>query len=311
MARGLSRKVLSVTGLMLLLAGCSGAQAPKAARLASPRQTDAMPQSPAIESTSPESLPADALRWYVSWRCVANLKPINETISFRIAEDHVDVLYEDGDADRFDVHLAMHKQDDWRVFTGKFEVGKALWMTDGYVIVQSPHLPPKMQKRYDGEKDLKSIYRRITFFEQPDGMAVSILPSSSTGDHSNFGRLDCSLAPVPKDDSIRFDKALDFANGPTACIQASECCRALRAKHHAPAESDTDEICDSAADISPRYCRSWYGYTTRNAQWGVQSECSPAHDGGMLCTFGERPKKPRPLPSECPVTNPPEASASR
>jgi len=99
---------------------------------------------------------------------VYNWVPEEKPIWFRIARDHVDMLAEDY-ADRLNTELTATKQDDWDVFTGKYEVGKAIWMTDGFVIVQGPLVSPRTRQRFANDKGLKSIHHRITFTEQSEG----------------------------------------------------------------------------------------------------------------------------------------------
>jgi hypothetical protein len=57
----------------------------------------------------------------------------------RVAAFYVDVLYPNDIVEHLDTRLAVVKHDDWEVVTGKYEVGNALWMVDGLVVVDGPN----------------------------------------------------------------------------------------------------------------------------------------------------------------------------
>jgi hypothetical protein len=235
---------------------------------------------------------------------VAEEKPI----SFRIARDHVDMLAEDY-AERFDIELTVTKQDERNVFSGKYEVGKAVWIVDGYVIIQGPLVSPRMRKEYADRKDLKSIYRRITFTEQPDGMAVSLVPANNTGDHSKFGWLECNLLKLPDNLHPQYDALFERETSPAPCAEATACCQAIKSAGRGAGDEDTTDVCNGRPDLTPRYCRNWTAHAVHEFRWGFESTCTTERNGQRLCSIGQRPKKPRVVPAACISTKKTKASA--
>jgi len=285
-----------ILGLFLSFASC--AEAPRS-------KSQTVQMAPAVAPTSPGKLEDEStilakyLGWHVSTYCEFNSNPIAESIRFRLAEDHVDVLHADGDADRYDVHLTATKLGQWDEFGGNYEVGKALWMTDGFVIVQSPSLPPALQKEYADNKDLTPIYRRITFTQRPDSLAVLVAPVTDTGQHSQFGELECQLRPVPKEERANYDESLQEANGPTACKRAATCCDALRALDQGINDEGSRYVCNREPNVPARYCRSWQKQHVRDYQTSWGGSCQTDKDGQRWCSIGKPPDKPRPVPKGC------------
>ncbi|HRI69140.1 MAG TPA: hypothetical protein PK156_33145 [Polyangium sp.] len=284
-----------IVALLVMVGGCSKALAPTP-------QIQCPPPANVekISEIEPRqlSIPDNDLGWYQSERCTYDWVAEEKPIWFRIAHDHVDMLAEDY-AERFDVELSVTKQDEWSVFSGNYEVGKAIWMVDGYVIVQGPLVSPRMREGYTDQKGLKTIYRRITFIDQPDGMVVSLVPANNTGDHSRFGWLECKLYKLPKELQAHYDMLFDRETSPLPCAEAQACCQAIKSAGRGASDESTADVCNGRPDLTPRYCRNWMATAINDFRWGIELTCTPQRDGQQLCSFGHPPKKPRVVPEAC------------
>jgi len=300
--------LLGTAGALSMVISACSSPAPATPHVrVSAHAPDCAPITPNPGEVPQASVPAKYLGWHQSQRCIHDFSPIEEPIWFRIASDHVGILYADGDAERFDTRLTATKQDEWDVLTGKYEVGKALWMVDGFVIVDGPLVSPRRRQRVAGSADLKTLYRRITFTEQPGGMIVSIVPSSSTGAHSRLGRLECKLLQVPEDHHAEYDALFLRATGPLACEQATACCKAIRSAGRGKDDEEADDVCDAHPELTAPYCRRWLASAVNQFRTGIEWSCVKQRNGEQICSIEKPPPKPRAVPAACVLPEKPEA----
>lgn len=202
-------------------------------------------------------------------------------------------------AERFHVELMAMKQGEWDVFSGVYEVGKAIWIDDGYILLQGPIVSPRDRKQYANQKGLKSIYRRITFLEQPDGFVVTLLPANKTGEHTKFGWLECKLFKLPDDVHAEYDALFEREMGPGPCAQATACCQAIKSTGRGAENEDTADVCNANPDLTPRYCRNWMKSAVQEFRWSTNSECVTDRNGQRLCSLGGVRKEARVAPEAC------------
>lgn len=246
------------------------------------------------------SIPEEALGWFESRHCLRDSEPSETRLTLRVERGGVDVIFDDSYHEHGKIQLQASEREGRRVLHGTYEVGKALWMVDGYVIVQGPLVAPSTERRHYEDPELVAIGRRLTLSEQTQGLVLSLVPSRDTGAHSRLGSFECLVERVPAWRVARQEALLTKLTGSRSCEAATSCCRALRTSGSGANDDRSNDVCNSVPSLTPAFCRAWLASAVaRHYRAGPRWVCIPKATGEQTCSLVEHPAKPRPISPEC------------
>jgi hypothetical protein len=154
----------------------------------------------------------------------------------------------------------------WTTFYATFDIGRARWMVDGYIPVDSPGWSPSERQSLLSPSDELKMLRGQLWIHKTDGM---LLETSLEAEGGRFGQ--CLMLPADERDSAAFDVAVGAAVDPARCARATACCRALRKNDGSDANRD---VCSNHPDLDPQLCGSWLSRMLKDTKPPLPPACA-------------------------------------
>lgn len=258
--------------LPLTLALLACARPPRASIKARPLSETAEPAQPPAPrgAVTPDTRPADGPRgWYVVAHCIRGFKTvaIKGLRGVHFEEDFY-TSYADGYVVRRKATLMDSQVEGsgaWTTFYATVEVGRARWMVDGYVPVDTPGWSPSERQMLLSRADELKMMRMQLWIHKTEGMLLET-SLDTRGGHAE----QCTLVPADERASAAFDVAVGAAVDPARCARATACCRALEKHDSSDAARD---VCSNHPDLDPQFCGSWLARVLKEPRSPLPPAC--------------------------------------
>lgn len=268
-------------GLLVGPSACARPTAPTQQMLPSPTFVEHAPDSDVNESRRSDEQVGDLEGWWLAERCTYGLKSDDAGRFFRVTNDELVMANDLGLAARRAWSFERFDLDGRHGLTGLMTTGRARWLIDGYVMVDTPFTPPSARCT-DGCEDLAVLHQRFSIQELPFSQNRRALVTLLSVERPT-PPLHCLVIHRPPDLSESLEREVEAALAHERCEQATACCVSAHQAYETQSilGENEEDLCRGDPRLSPVYCSGWveraYGYML--AEHGtVPSTCRVARD---------------------------------